>query len=113
MMTGCDGDEGQATGATCPQGSTLTYDSFGKGFMSAYCTSCHASTLTGAARQRAPGDHNFDTLALIKQNPLSHLDAQSAGGPKAVNTIMPPRGSRAPTEAERKQLGEWLACGAP
>jgi hypothetical protein len=41
-----------------------------------------------------------------------HIDEQAAAGPDHVNTSMPPSGPR-PSEAERRQLGEWLACGAP
>jgi hypothetical protein len=43
---------------------------------------------------------------------LEHIDFEAAAGPDSVNTEMP-IGSPTPTEAERKQLGEWLACGAP
>jgi len=39
------------------------------------------------------------------------IDRSAAAGPKAVNTYMPDGGSV--PEAERRQLGEWLACGAP
>ena len=105
--------EGMASGATCPQGSTLTYTSFGKAFMDQYCVSCHASSLSGAARQGAPSDHDFDTLALVHATEAEHIDENAAAGPNAVNTEMPPAGSKAPSEEERRKLGEWLACGAP
>lgn len=109
--SGCEEDEGTPSGATCPEGSTLTWDNFGKGFMDSYCTRCHSTTLTGAARQGAPNDHNFDSVELLREE-LDHTDEQAAAGPTSVNTLMP-IGAPTPSQAEREQLGEWLACGAP
>jgi len=104
--------EGAASGANCPSGSTLTYETFGRGFMAQYCTRCHSSSLQGAQRQGAPSDHNFDSLAALKAVGAEHVDTAAAAGPSAVNTVMPPQDPR-PSEAERRQLGEWLACGMP
>lgn len=112
-VAGCHDHEhaGDPTGAVCPPGSTLTWDSFGQTFMTTYCTRCHASTLTGSARNGAPAFHDFDTEAGVIAV-YDHVDQYAAAGPNAVNTIMPPDGPF-PTEAERRQLGEWLACIAP
>jgi hypothetical protein len=41
----------------------------------------------------------------------SAIDKAAAAGPSTVNTYMP-EGSSVDT-AERRKLGEWLACGAP
>lgn len=112
LAAGCGGDdEGKPTGATCPTGSALTYGTFGKTFMTNYCTRCHASDRKGAARQGAPSDHDFDNLPAI-QGLADHIGEHAAAGPSATNTDMPP-GDPRPTLEERKQLGEWLACGAP
>lgn len=102
---------GPPTQSECPTGSALTYESFGKPFMEAYCTRCHASTLRGEARHGAPGLHDFDTLFGIKVV-FDHIDETTAAGPAATNTGMPPD-TPAPSLAERRQLGEWLACGMP
>jgi len=102
---------GPPTEASCPPGSTLTWDSFGQAFMTRYCTRCHARTLTGADRQGAPSFHDFDTVFGVRAVRV-HIDETSAAGPAAVNTSMPPDGER-PSMAERLQLGEWLACQAP
>ncbi len=40
------------------------------------------------------------------------IDTLAAAGPDATNKIMPDDDPR-PTDAQRAQLGEWLACGAP
>lgn len=100
------------SGASCPTGSTLTYDNFGKLFMANYCVECHTSSLSGSARRGAPSDHNFDTLEAIRATEAAHIDTSAAAGPRHANTAMPPTEPR-PSLAERQKLGEWLACGTP
>lgn len=116
MLGACGEDaeshDGSPSGAVCPPDSTLTYESFGRKFMSDYCTRCHSSTLTGAARNGAPSDHDFDTLEGIRATDPAHIDEHAAAGPEQVNTAMPPTEPR-PSVAERRQLGEWLACEMP
>lgn len=110
----CAGEDsvfGPPTEATCPPGSTLTYNNFGKPFMERYCTRCHSSELTGGARQGAPSFHDFDSLFGVKAV-SDHIDETTAAGPAAINDGMP-EGDPAPTETERYQLGEWIACGMP
>ena len=101
-------EEGTPTGSTCPPASTLTYDNFAKPFMEEYCTRCHSSQLKGEARNDAPLGHDFDSqqgIIVVGE----HVDERAGAGPDAVNTIMPPSDPK-PTEAERRKLGEWLAC---
>lgn len=113
LVGGCKSEEtlGPPTGATCPPGSTLTYENFAKPFMESYCTRCHAKDLTGDARMGAPTFHDFDTLFGIKAV-WNHVDQTAAAGPNAFNDSMP-NDKPAPTDEERFQLGEWLACGMP
>jgi hypothetical protein len=102
---------GPLTGATCPDGSTLSYDNFGKQFMQNYCLTCHSMSVTGTARNGAPPDHNFDELASIALL-KNHIDELAGSGPSATNEMMPPAiATKKPTTDERKQLSEWLACG--
>ncbi len=111
---GCGGEEevlGPRTGATCPPGSTLTYANFGEQFMGSYCTRCHSSTLTGAARMGATAFHDFDSIAGIRAV-ANHIDETAGAGPDAVNESMPPSNPK-PTMAERQMLAEWIACQAP
>ena len=112
---GCEEDHpeaaGMPTGSVCPASSTLTYASFGQSFFGSYCQRCHASTVTGAARNGAPADHVFDQVEDIRLL-AEHIDELAAAGPTVVNTEMPPD-APTPSEAERRQLGEWLACGTP
>jgi hypothetical protein len=106
-----DEEIGTPTGAECPDGGTLTYESFGQEFMASYCTNCHSAELEGSARHGAPADHDFDTLDGI-QSVADHIDQYAAAGPDSTNTTMPPTDPK-PSMAEREMLGEWLACGAP
>lgn len=103
-----EGTSGTATGAVCADSSALTYESFGSGFMTMYCTRCHSAALSGPARSKAPLGHDFDTLAGVLAM-AEHIDTNAAGGPRAVNRTMPPSGSM-PTDEERRQLGAWIAC---
>jgi cytochrome c5 len=108
------GIESEPSGATCPPGSPLTYETFGQPFMQRYCTGCHASSVAPAQRQGAPTNRNLDTLDGIRAVGLEHLDAIAAAGPNGINQVMPPYAHHAqPTYDERRQLGEWLACELP
>ncbi len=111
---GCCSEEvlGPPTEATCPPSSTLTYEDFGQPFMESYCTDCHSSELQGADREGAPPNHDFDTVLGIRQV-AEHVDQAAGAGPAATNDQMPPEGEDSPTLAERQQLAEWIACGAP
>lgn len=102
--------EGNATGSTCNSTSRPSYESFGRAFMTEFCTRCHSSTLTGSARNGAPEDHDFDTLEGIL-SVREHIDRLAGAGPNATNTIMPPSG-KTPSEGQRRLLAEWLACEA-
>ena len=107
----CAGDHavlGQSTEATCPTANAPTWDGFAKPFFDKYCTRCHASTLTGSARNGAPEFHDFDTRAGV-QGVLNHIDQQAGSGPAATNEIMPPS-SPVPTKAERETLAQFVAC---
>jgi uncharacterized membrane protein len=109
----CGGGEvlGPDTEAECPPASTLTYANFGQSFMMRFCTRCHSSTLTGAARMGATAFHDFDTIDGIRAVG-DHIDQTAGSGPAATNESMPPNGAK-PTLEERQQLAEWMACGAP
>jgi hypothetical protein len=103
LAAGCGEDgPGGATGSTCPSDSTLTYESFGQAFMQTKCLVCHGKT--------GPQSPKFDTVEQIRAA-AGDIDRAAAAGPNGVNTFMPEDGSV--SEADRRKLGEWLACGAP
>jgi uncharacterized membrane protein len=105
VLAGACGSD--AKGPECPPTKTsLTYTNFGQAFMTTYCASCHAGSVTGAARQGAPTGDVFDTLSQI------HAKSDDIIHEVAVEKSMPyGAASKKPTDAERQQLGEWLACG--
>lgn len=108
---GNGGAVGPSTEALCPTPQMLTYDNFGRDFMSKYCLSCHSSAVKGADRRGAPDDHDFDDIDQIR-GLKEHIDQKAGSGPAATNTGMP-RSEPRPTVDERKKLSEWLACNAP
>jgi mono/diheme cytochrome c family protein len=88
-----------------PEGTTLTYEGFGRAFLDAHCQSCHGSAAGG--RKGAPSGYDFAT----REDVLlwrARIFSRAAGG----NTTMPP-GPEGPAASERERLAEWLACGAP
>lgn len=99
-----------ATGSTCPTANAPTYASFGEDFMTKYCTGCHSRDASD--RHGAPSNVNLDTESDVIAH-ASAIDEEAASGPDAKNTSMPDMSGPvhvAPTDAEREQLGEFLAC---
>jgi uncharacterized membrane protein len=70
--------------------------------MQSHCLACHSAA--------GPESPKLDTLAQV-QAAAGDIDRSAAAGPTTVNTYMPEGASV--DEAERRKLGEWLACGAP
>jgi hypothetical protein len=83
-----------------PGGTTLTYENFGKKFFEANCVSCHGGTGGYSSR-------SYTTVDSIRAD-RDRIFINAADD----NTTMPP-GPDDPPEADRRKLGEWLACGAP
>ena len=124
------------TGTTCADPdpvtgtTTLTWDNFGRDFMTRYCTSCHGQCLhTLGQRNGASLYHDFDYLEgvmRIAKGTTDHIDEQAGWGPKAQNSFMPGGGTGGrcpsvpggsldedcpqPTAEERTNLSQWLAC---
>lgn len=94
----------QPSGAACPDQQTLRYDNFGERFIAEYCIACHSAEI-------ASDDFDFSSQIKVRLN-AEWIDRHAAGGPLAINAMMPPKEPR-PSIEERMLLGEWLACGAP
>jgi hypothetical protein len=85
----------------CADAPVVTWDSWGQGFLSANCQSCHSSTTLD--RHGAPDDIIFDdrdTALAVSDRIL----ARSAGD----NPTMPPSGGV--SEDDRYRLEVWLTC---
>lgn len=104
-LIGCKTETSLADYPCPPAGTKLTYDSFGSGFIARRCQTCHGQT--DGARQGAPEGYDFGTLDAVRAK-KDRIFARAA----ADNVTMPP-GPDNPPEAERNELAEWLACGAP
>jgi hypothetical protein len=88
-----------------PEGTKLTYESFGRAFLAENCQTCHGQ---GASdRKGAPEGFDFGTLDQVRQR-RARIFVRAA----ADNVTMPP-GPDDPPSADRYHLAEWLACGAP
>jgi uncharacterized membrane protein len=88
-----------------PEGTKLTYESFGREFMAQNCQNCHGQPTSD--RKGAPDSFDFGTVDAVR-NRKSRIFVRAASD----NVTMPP-GPDDPPAAEREKLAEWLACGAP
>lgn len=88
---------GQSTGIeplSCPTDSTLTYANFGQAMIEAKCMSCHDTEGPVLGTQAQVQAH---AQAILDE--AVYTDAMPEEGPMSIE--------------ERRQLGEWLVCGAP
>jgi len=101
-LTTGSGTEGLAP---CEEQPVITYDTFGRGFLSTYCDGCHAAPVEN--RQGAPEDVVFDTReqALDWADRILARSAPEDGSP----ATRPPVGGITPEDTER--LIVWLTCG--
>lgn len=88
----------------CADAGTVTWNSWGRGFLTEACQSCHASTATN--RYGAPESVVFDTVD-DAWTWADRILARSAGD----DATMPPAGGV--TDDDRTRLTWWLRCGEP
>ncbi len=86
----------------CSEAQLVTYNNFGKSFLTHACQGCHAST--APERYDAPEDVTFDDLDSVWEQ-VSVILAVAAGD----KPTMPPQGGV--TDMERTKLEWWLQCG--
>lgn len=83
-----------------------TYATFAAGFFSQHCTRCHASTLTGPARDGAPVGFDWDLESSVR----AHLpQIRIAVGVLNFMPAAPPD----PTCDERQRIVRWIDADAP
>ena len=102
FLGGCAGDEPGDSGY-CADAPTVTYETFGDGFLTQNCRTCHSSGQT--VRQGAPEDVNFDDAASVWASKDLVLALAAVDSP-----TMPPLGGT--TVDDRYLLRVWLECGA-
>jgi mono/diheme cytochrome c family protein len=104
-LAGCGAETSIEDYPCPPDGTKLTYETFGSSFLAGNCQTCHGQS-TGD-RKGAPSGYDFGTLDDVRRY-KGRIFARAA----ADNVTMPP-GPDDPPAAERAKLAEWLACGAP
>ncbi|MCB9778971.1 MAG: hypothetical protein H6742_10440 [Alphaproteobacteria bacterium] len=96
-----DGGLDSATEAFCQDAPVVTWNSFGQGFTTEACQTCHASTT--AERNGAPDSVTFDTLDDVRAHSDRILARATGDEPD-----MPPRGGV--SDDDRARLEIWLRC---
>jgi cytochrome c5 len=86
----------------CSDAQLVTYNSFGKSFLTHSCQGCHASTAPD--RYGAPEDVTFDDLESVWERSSIILAVAVGDEP-----TMPPQGGV--NDMERTKLRWWLQCG--
>jgi uncharacterized membrane protein len=87
-----------------PEVPSLTWETFGEGFVTTHCQGCHASTTLD--RKGAPDTLVFDSAEDVAARVDLIIDAATADPPR-----MPPAGG--PTADDRERLAIWLTCFPP
>ena len=96
------------TPLTTPDGGAGgdTWASYAQGFFATYCTRCHSSTLTGAARNGAPDGDDWDVEATVRTLAAQIRDVVG------VENFMPPS-DPTPSCDERRRIVRWIDAGTP
>jgi uncharacterized membrane protein len=71
------------------------------------CTDCHSSAKTGAARNGAPTEINFDEYA------SAHAHAEQAAIEVNAGAMPPAFAKTTLTDVQKAALFSWAMCGAP
>jgi uncharacterized membrane protein len=100
VLLACTGGETADSGA-CADAPVVTWETFGHGFVTENCQSCHASTTLD--RHGAPESMVFDTVDDVWANADRVLVRAGAEPP-----TMPPEGGT--TADDRELLQTWLTC---
>jgi hypothetical protein len=94
---------GQADATSCADAPTITWETFGEGFVTTHCQGCHASL--SPDRRDAPDNVVFDEEADVLRMKTAILESAGTDEP-----TMPPTGGT--SEEERLKLRIWLRCFA-
>ena len=102
LLLACAGGPTETGADPCADEPSVSWESFGAGFVTENCQVCHAST--SPDRHDAPDDVTFDTAADV----WAHQD-QVLASATGDSPTMPPLGGV--SEDDRHKLEVWLSCG--
>ena len=100
----CTGSEATGDSGLCATAPVVTYETFGSGFLTENCQTCHAST--SPDRTEAPEEVTFDSPEAAWT--WADRILVRAGGDTPT---MPPMGGTTPDD--RYLLEVWLTCAEP
>ena len=89
---------------SCEGAPLVTYNNFGKGFITRECQACHAQAVQDDARLGAPREFFYDTPERVWEDAELILLTSTGNDP-----IMPP--SDGVFSEDRLRLEIWLRCG--
>lgn len=102
LLLACAGTTPDTGADACAEEPSVSWESFGAGFVTENCQVCHASTAPD--RHDAPAEVTFDNAAEVWAL-RDEVLATAAG----ESPTMPPQGGVA--EDDRHKLEVWLRCG--
>jgi uncharacterized membrane protein len=102
LLWACSGGDSAADSGPCASAPLVTWDNFGRGFLTENCSTCHAATAPD--RHGAPDDVVLDTAAEAWAW-KDRILARSAVTPPT----MPPEGGI--SADDQTKLQDWLVCG--
>ena len=105
-LIGCQAAPDTETSAATIDCSAVTVPKYSELTIWPLCTSCHSSAVTGAAREKAPSNVNFDTYAAAQAQAARAVLEVRAGA-------MPEKNEPQPTDEQKTALYTWAACGTP
>ena len=101
-LVGCD-ETAPAELGDCATDSTMSWSAVETTFAD-HCSRCHATDLTGTARQSAPEGWDYD-------DPASAVRDPDESWRRIYTENMPPDATM--SEAEKLLIWEWYSCGGP
>jgi uncharacterized membrane protein len=102
LLWACTGADSDPVDDPCADEPSASWESFGSGFVTQYCQTCHASTTPD--RHGAPEEVVFDTAADVWARKAQVLEVTLS-----EPASMPPQGGV--TDDDKAMLRAWLECG--
>ncbi|MCA9691104.1 MAG: hypothetical protein R3A51_15955 [Nannocystaceae bacterium] len=100
----CDSEGGEQDELPTVDCNSVEVPSFAEMTVWNNCVGCHSSQLSGAARQDAPSEFNYDSHEAAMFDPFETAEVVLEGE-------MPPTGEL--SQADKDLINIWAQCGTP